>query len=567
MKYFVSLFENKKNSFIFGAIVLLFILLRLPGLTLEYHQDEWKNVHASEKAIDAGNFFAHPPLMQIFFRAGYSLFGTEHFRIFPFLFSLLSIPFLFVVIKKRAGERKGLWGIFLFSLCFYSVLGSLMTDVDGSVLPLFFLLSVFAYDRWGESSGSSKRKWFALLFLFAMIGFLVKLSFILVVAALFVDYVWKSIRPSDIKKLTEAGLFGILFLIVYIVTLFIFEFLYPSFSIDFMLSHAQYYDADGGRNSIQIIVQAIKAIFYLSPLLFAPLFFLSRPIFEKTRVFFIYLATSFLFYFVLFDFSGGALDKYLMVMIVPLSIICGCVLGDMFERGYSLNRKDMTMGIGLSSLLLCLNFFPHTIIGLYPKTEWFRSVLHLKWNILNPFNGGSGPLGFYVSFLFIAASFFMTIVVVCIGIKKKSIKSGMIALSLFVGISYNLFFTEELVFGKINGSSYSLLDQSVEFLVVSKNTSKVLTYNDIGAHQLEKVDLYAGRFYAAPQFEEGHKKKFADFTGRYLVVDVPHISLESFYGKFFLKCKSIFEAHSGKMKANVYDCENSANIVKTISNE
>jgi hypothetical protein len=63
---------------------------------------------------------------------------------------------------------------------------------------------------------------------------------------------------------------------------------------------------------------------------------------------------------------------------------------------------------------------------------------------------------------------------------------------------------------------------------------------------------YAGRFYAAPQYEDVHQKLFAAHTGQYLVVDIPRWSSESFYGKFFSSCTSVFTSSSGAITASVY---------------
>ena len=126
---------------VIAGIVFVFCLFRLPGLDLPYHQDEWKNVNLSSSVEIAGGFFAHPPLMQMMFVVAYKIFGIEWFRVFPLLFSIGSIVLLYLVVRHRANARAGLWAAGLFALCAYNIQGSLSPDVDGAILPFFFLLA------------------------------------------------------------------------------------------------------------------------------------------------------------------------------------------------------------------------------------------------------------------------------------------------------------------------------------------------------------------------------------------------------------------------------------------
>ncbi|HEY9480942.1 MAG TPA: hypothetical protein VIR98_01765, partial [Candidatus Paceibacterota bacterium] len=64
-------------SVVIAGVILL--ALRLPGIHLPYHQDEWKNVVNAENMVTAGGFFAHPPLMQVWFVAGQNVVGADYF--------------------------------------------------------------------------------------------------------------------------------------------------------------------------------------------------------------------------------------------------------------------------------------------------------------------------------------------------------------------------------------------------------------------------------------------------------------------------------------------------------
>jgi len=73
------------------------------------------------------------------------------------------------------------------------------------------------------------------------------------------------------------------------------------------------------------------------------------------------------------------------------------------ESGYDFDNKKIWLmticAIFLSAIYFLIDLFPQRILDFYPKTEWIKSVLGLKWNFLVPINGASGPLGIYISFL------------------------------------------------------------------------------------------------------------------------------------------------------------------------
>lgn len=574
MKIFTLLKGHKIEIMVFSAILLIFVGLRVFGVHLPYHQDEWKNVSASKTVAGAGSFFAHPPLMQMIFVAGDFIFGEDYMRVLPLLFSIASLFLLYFVIRNRLGKKEALWSTVLFSVCFYNILGSLSPDVDGAILPFLFLVAVFAYDKFLSTFGMKKSwKWLSLLVLALLAGFLIKLSFVLVVGTILVDYLWTRFGKVGKREIIFSvfGVFG--FGIVYAVLLYGIKFVYPAFDMSIMAGHAKQFTEEG-RNWIQIFVQGLKATYYLSPLMIVPVFFINKDIFKKTRIFLIYLILGFIFYFVLFDFSRGALDKYIMFAIIPLSVVCGSIFANIFSNLNSFKKSKIIyfviLGVVLSGILVSLNFTQHSIVPLYPKTEWFGKVVHLKWNFLNPFHGGSGPLGFYISFLFISFSFIVSVVLGMIGLIKREWGTGVCIGLIIIGVSYNLVFVEEFLFGKINGSAPKVLREAVSFIDNSPYIKNVMTYNDIGNNELSKIKKYAGRIYATPQSEDGYRKKFAehitDNGGYFLVVDIPHINPKSFYGEFFAKCKTEFEAQDGKIEAKVYDCKNAGNFLKSLTN-
>ncbi|MBI2100019.1 MAG: glycosyltransferase family 39 protein [Candidatus Vogelbacteria bacterium] len=528
-----------KNKFALIILLAIFLLLRLPGLSLPYHQDEWKNVHAAELGGAATSGLYHPPLTQLLLKAGVAVFGADHLRLLPLFFSVIAAWLLFEVMRRRASDHAAWLAVFLYAISFYGVWSSLQIDTDGAILPVFFLLAVYLYDR----------QWWWLTGLALLAGLLVKLSFILVVGALLIDFLLTHRQALTKKRSFYIFSASITFFILFAAAVFIVQRIYPAFSIEGMIAHARSFAHLSGRNYIQVVAQAIKAIFYLSPLLLLPLLFISREIFKQTRIFFIYLALGFVFYFILFDFSAGALDKYLMFTIIPLAAISGAVISQI-----KWTKKTVILGVVSAIALFALNFLAPVVLPLYPKTDWFGRVLHGEWNFLNPFNGGSGPTGFYVSFLFIAAVFIFSTIVALAGSLKKDWRPITLAILVIIGLVYNGVMAEELMFGKINGSAPRALRAALDFIADNPNVKPVLTYNDIGAYELSKLGKYVGRFYAAPQFEAEHRQRFAAHTGDFLVVDMPHINQDSFYTEFFSKCDVIFETESNVIPTKIYSC-------------
>src|SRR3989344_827498 len=547
------------------VLLALFVLIRLPGIDLPYHQDEWKNVAASHDIESAGKFFAHPPFQQMMYVFANEVLGDDGMRFLPLIFAVGSAILLFLLLYDLyVSKYVATWGSALYLLCFYSVWGSLMVDVDGSVLPFFFLLAFYTYNRFVSTTGHVKWRWFTLVVLAVLFGFLFKLSFILVVGALVIDYFWHERMKLSLRRRegwiylakmmsTVAG-----FTIFYVLILLLIQKIYPQFSIELMLGHAGQHGEES-KNWIQIPVQAIKSIFYLSPLLIVPLLWLNKESWIKMRVFALYLIVGFIFYFIVFDFSRAALDKYLMFVIVPLSALAGAALANILHSriDWKNDWKAIVIAAVGSVALLLVNFLPHEVLPLYPKTLWFSKFLTGDWIMLNPFHGGSGPLGFYVSFLFIALTFIISFLAVAVSLWKKTWRKGAAIVVVSVGILYNGIFIEELLFGTMNGNAPEVLANSIKYIRDNEDIDKVLTYNDIGAGPLSQLSKYAGRIYAIPASEEGYRKKFSehiDQGGHFFLVEVP-LLYDGFYSDFFSKCDTLFETRSGVIPGRVYSCK------------
>jgi hypothetical protein len=295
-----------------------------------------------------------------------------------------------------------------------------------------------------------------------------------------------------------------------------------------------------------------------------PVVWLNEGRFKELRLFLLFIFLGFLFYSVVGNFSHGAIDKYLMFMILPFSIIAGVSISDVLDGEMNLTRFGKYFVV-LGSLFLGLGiwlmqFLNHSVPFLYPKEEWISRILHVKWNFVFPFTGGSGPVGFYVSWLFMALFWVIALVFGFITFRKETFRKPIAIVLVVFGIIYNLTMIEEYEFGAINGNPNKLLSSALTFIEKNSNIDKVITYNDIGGHELELIGKYERRLFAAPKFEANYVDILKNFEGQYLVIDIPLISPASPYSKFFSGCNTIYQDFSGKISAKVYDCNNRIKI-------
>ncbi|MBI2062824.1 MAG: glycosyltransferase family 39 protein [Candidatus Yanofskybacteria bacterium] len=552
----------KKIPLFLVIIFILFLVLRIPGLDLPYHEDErvWPGLGSA--GLEGLGGFVHPPFTNLVFIAAVSTFGEDHLRYLPFLFGIINFWLLFALVKRRFSTKAAFWSSLFFSAGFFSVLASLMIDTDGQVLPFFFLLSATSYFKWRESVNlKNKFIWGGVLAVSIFLGSLTKVSFIIASSAFVLDFLYSQKHSLSRQKLSKivlivAGLFALLFLLILGIM-----YVLPNANVSRPLSYWKHFVVFSGRNYLQISIQFFKALLYSSPLLLLPLLFLTRDLARKLRLFIIFLFLGLTFYLVLFDFSSGALDRYFQFMIVPLSIISGVVVSNIFEgSGVYNKRRAIVFGCAIGSALFFLQFLPHFVPALYPKTEWFNRILSLKWDFLFPFIGGSGPMGFYVSWLFMALIWLITAVLAIAAFKNLNWRKQFWIVIIILGLLYNGIFVEEYLFGKINGSPAVVLKNAVEFIKNNPDIKRVITYNNIGYRELLKIGKYERRLYAAPKFESSYTDILKNFKNHYLIIEIPRLHSDSPYVKYFSSCKTVYEEFSGKIPARIYDCRNAVNM-------
>ncbi len=568
MQKIESWIKTHENKTLF-VLVLIFILIRLPAAGFPLHQDEYKwpiAVNPAQSAV----IIPHPPLGEFIYRVGGYIVGFNvNFRFVPLFFGVLNLSLFYYFMRFVFGRREAIIGSLIWIFSYFSVLASLMVDTDGEIMPFFFLIALIGYFKNKESAGNNRWKWPTLLLVGCLGGLLVKVSFVLAVGAILADFLWSKkdiLHKNDILRyIVRLGIGLIGFVIVLILS----QKLFPFFDLHRSLTYWEHFFT-WNRDWFQTAIQCVKAVLYASPLLVLVPLFDVRLVWEKTKVFVFFLMFAFIFYVVLFDFSLGALDRYLQLLILPLTVMSATVISRAFQTEKTENETPLYLGnsyvhrsflgreglIGvLASLaLIALQFKNHFVPSLHPKSEWIARIISLDWNFLFPFSGGSGPLGFYVSFLSMAFAWILSAGFLVLSFYKPRYKKAALCIVILLGIAYNGIFMEEYLFGFVNGSAPRLLTGVVEHIKNDPDIQRVAVYNDNGGAEVQATGKYWRRIYVAPQFDSGFYDIFRQFQGHILFIDIPRVNPESAFARYIEHCPSIYSQKDGYITAQILDC-------------
>lgn len=542
-------------------LLLLFLVIRLPGTDLPLHQDEYKWPIIVNPDLESKTEIPHPPLSQFIYRAGGEIIGfNTNFRFIPLFFGSINLLLLYYLIKTIFGRREAIIASLIWIFSYFSVLASLMVDTDGEIMPFFFLLALIGYYKLQSSEGNKRYVWGGILFIAIVLGFFIKVSFFLAIGAIVSDYLWSKkhlLSKQQAIKYLSFLLGGILSLGL---MLYLAQYVFPFFDLSKALSYWKHF-ATLDRGWFQTLIQCIKALLYSSPFLILVPLFASKNILSKTRVFIFFLFFSFIFYILLFDFSIGALDRYLQLLVLPLTVITTVVISNTLKSDNRRFLEFLYLGIAVSLVLVLLQSINHYVPSLHPKSDWINRVLSLRWNFLYPFSGGSGPLGFYVSFMFIALAWIISFIAVLFGFFKKDYRKIVIVFLIPLGLIYNLVFTSEYMYGFWNGSAPRLLDPVVQYIKNNPDIKMVTVYNDNGGNEIQEIGKYRKRLYVDPKFDVEEKISYLNqYKEYYLELNVPRIDPNSIYRKYLDSCNTIYKKTDKSISVIVHDCTNAPDI-------
>lgn len=549
----------RKNELIWPLIILaVFLALRLPGVHLPLHQDEYKWPMIVNPAAQSDTEIPHPPLSQFIYKTAGLIVGfNTNFRFVPLFFGAVNLLLLFYFVRTNFGKKPAIISALIWTFSYFSILASLMVDTDGQMIPFFFLLSLISYYK--LKNDYRNFKWWTVLILSFIGGFFIKVSFVLQIGAIIFDFILNKRKVFTKKQYVKfftilAATFAFL-----VFSLYLSQKIFPFFNFGKSLLYWEHFFTFN-RGWFQTFIQFVKVLLYLSPFLVLVPFLSSREIINKSKVFIIFIIFSLLFYLVIFDFSLGALDRYLQLLILPLTIIVSLILSEISFKEEK-DKKYLLTGIILSLLLSLTLFVNHFVPSLHPKSEWISRILSLHWNFLYPFSGGSGPLGFYVSFLFMALLWILSLISVVFCIIKPRFKKMILITIIPIGLVYNFVFAEEYLFGEIYGSAPRLLTNVVEFIKNDPDIKYVTVYNDNGGAEIQAIGKYRKRLYTDPKFDVNEKiatlNKYKEY---YLEIDIPRIDPNSVYRRYLDSCNLVYNQKDKEISAKVYDCRNAPDI-------
>jgi hypothetical protein len=535
---------------------MAFLLSR--GIHQIYHQDEYRWVvltyQPGGEKIDV-----QPPMYLLLLKTAGRLFGTANLRILSALLALVNLFLIYLVSKKITGNKSiALLACFLFSFNAYSLIAGLQIDIDGALLPFFVLTAYYSYLKLADN----KKLWAPVLMLTLVGGFLSKISFVIFFCSLILDYYFshKEERDFKLKKiilLASGGviLFGILAALFYLV---------DSERFLNVLSYARGRAFDNfnfaSRAYLDLIFKIMKSFVLLSPMLLLPVFYtlFKSDLRKKYRFWLIYLFFSFLFYAVIFNFSTLTIEKYFTFMIVPSVIISAEVLYPFFAdlRNRHIYKPIIFTSIAVLAVTYIILSASHVTLPLNPKIAYFEHFRSFNLAFLIPFTGGSGPIGFYFSAEFIFYFwFFITMAFTGYYFWPKR-QYFFLTFAVIAGLIYIVLFTNEFLWGRLNGSVPNVARETVEY--VNNNprigTEQVITYYDIAPYDLRLSGKYYSRFYTAPNRD--YTEKVTKFRGYYMIVNFPEIGDDNRYWKLIERCPVLKEFNDKKIRSYVFNCTN-----------
>ena len=150
-----------------------------------------------------------------------------------------------------------------------------MVDVDGAIMPFFFLFMLLSYDKW-RGPTSRKKLWMSLAVIFAILGLFIKVSFVLAIAAVIADFLWEKRNILNKKDVVRYAVIAVTFVVGFSILLVLSQKLFPFFDLRSSITYWEHF-ADIHRDWFQTLIQLIKAILYMSP------FFLLVPLLVPRR--------------------------------------------------------------------------------------------------------------------------------------------------------------------------------------------------------------------------------------------------------------------------------------------
>src|SRR3989344_3412935 len=171
---------RKRELLAFFLLLLAVIAVKFFGIDFPFHQDEWKTARFVVDPVGMAGLFHHPPLTELLYRiAGF--LPPELLRLIPLAFTAGSFGLLYLIVERRAGFKAALLTKIVLVPSAYGTIAALMLDLDGAILPFFFMVSGCGVEGARGGCGGVLVLLLTLALVALSLGILIKLSFVIVV--------------------------------------------------------------------------------------------------------------------------------------------------------------------------------------------------------------------------------------------------------------------------------------------------------------------------------------------------------------------------------------------------
>ena len=541
-------------------VIFLFILaivIKLVGLNSAIYDDEANYAFSITNADDLG-FNPHyysPILMQWIGVLTTSIFGisTVVFRAIPFITSFFTLGLTYVFAKEVYNKKAAFTAVVLMLTSFYFTLASLQLDVEGSLVTLFVLATIYSFWKyekthefpWGVASGIA--------------GGLALMSknTSIVIAPILAIYVLIKYRLNVFKAIKSMVIPGIVTFFIGLGYLILSYIDNPN-NVQFLLGHG------APRVGVQLtLLSPAMFLFWATPLLIG-LALLALFKFEKQdTLFLVWLSVAILFN--TFVINTGDFSRYYMHTIPAMAILGGVVISK-----FRFNRKQVLAGVVVGAVYYVIIVLLNArLLKLVPRimSYYMSQIKLLDFNFLFSYTSSSGPT-FGVSFLIILLTFSLSaILLFLIVVGRKTTKFATLCLVLFlaINIAFNAVLIQEYVF-HVQGpdpsqATYDLVEyfyQNNLSYPVYSNDEGILFYLDYSYWASNR--LVGSSIVSLPdnEFDVDISAKLARVQkdgGTVLLLNWPQIPDESQLWEVTSKCTLISSFYSNDyLIGSVYTC-------------
>lgn len=443
----------------FGKWLLIILLcataLRIFGLDMALYGDETLFAENVRTQDYVHYYTAHPPLSSWVLNASGALLGDSVIvmRATVALFSILSMLFIALIVRRKWGDKTALFTVALLALSPWFLAGSLQLDIVGSFLTLFYVLAFFFWLRFLDKRAARD---LALTGVAVGLGMLTNYSAALLGPIIVLHY-WLTQRKE--KKFAYRAFFKNL-VIIGVISAIVFA-IFPLWAL--ATGSPRFADSVGhpldliaakpgeglrpaeGLNFGLLAIQYLNAFVWIGPLfLFGFLFFLKREKQDELSwLLTIQIVLAFLFFTFVIQDNFRPVEKYLLILAPALAALTA--------RAWSrfIVGRKVTFAVCLPALALfyALNFLSSSYLPFYPKFAYLSAALHGDWAVKLPLLGHAGPIGMYVTIGTIAVAFIACAAFASIALmaSKRSPQEARAFTAFFlIGLAFAAFMTFEL---------------------------------------------------------------------------------------------------------------------------